>query len=110
MPSTCSERPALFDLLEQDLWMEIRVTKAYKQHEARMPRTFSMDTSASPSLLLARARRAASLNGVRLVGDERSGRFSHKMPRGEYRRILLPSPLRTEPALASVLLARLPER
>jgi hypothetical protein len=50
-------------------------------------RTFSIDTAASPSLLLERARRAASENGVTLYGNERSGRFSHKMLRGEYRRI-----------------------
>jgi hypothetical protein len=37
--------------------------------------------------MLARARKAASENGVTLAGDEDSGRFSHKMLRGEYRRI-----------------------
>src|SRR5918993_135933 len=52
-----------------------------------MGRTFSIDTAASPSLLLARARRAASVNGVRLVGNESSGRFSHKMLKGAYRMI-----------------------
>jgi hypothetical protein len=52
-----------------------------------MARTFRIDmgTIVSPHLLLARARRAASKNGVTLVGDERSGRFSHSMVRGEYR-------------------------
>jgi hypothetical protein len=52
-----------------------------------MARTFRVDmgTIVSPHLLLARARRAASENGVTLVGDERSGRFSHSMVRGEYR-------------------------
>jgi hypothetical protein len=50
-----------------------------------MARTFSIDTSASPSVLLARARRVANENGVRLVGNESSGRFSHKMLIGEYR-------------------------
>jgi hypothetical protein len=44
-----------------------------------------MDTAASPSLLLERARKAASENGVTLVGDKGSGRFSHKMLKGEYR-------------------------
>jgi len=39
----------------------------------------------SPSSLLARARRAASENGATLVGDERSGRFSHELVKGEYR-------------------------
>jgi hypothetical protein len=52
-----------------------------------MARTISIDTAASPSLLLDRARRVASDNGVRLFGNERSGRFSHKMVRGEYRRL-----------------------
>ena len=52
-----------------------------------MARTFSIDTAASPSWLLERARRAASENGVTLVGNEGSGRFSHKMLEGEYRRI-----------------------
>jgi hypothetical protein len=48
-------------------------------------RTFSVDTGVAPSSLLARARRAASENGAILVGDERSGRFSHELVRGEYR-------------------------
>ena len=40
-----------------------------------------------PSSLLARARRAASKNGAILVGDERSGRFSHELVKGEYRMV-----------------------
>src|SRR5215207_4327586 len=52
-----------------------------------MARTLRIDTVASPSMLLARARRVASANGVTLVGNEGSGRFSHKMLRGEYRRV-----------------------
>ena len=52
-----------------------------------MARTLRIDTAASPSLLLARARRTARANGVTLIGNESSGRFSHKMLRGEYRRI-----------------------
>jgi hypothetical protein len=40
----------------------------------------------SPTSLLARARRAARENGAILVGDERSGRFSHELVRGEYRK------------------------
>ena len=52
-----------------------------------MARKFSIDTSASPSLLLERAKRTASENGVILFGNERSGSFSHKMLEGEYRRI-----------------------
>src|SRR5215204_51016 len=67
--------------------MATNVTKVYTRYETGMPRTFSIDTSASPSLLLARARRAATENGVTLVGNESSGRFSHKMLRGEYRMI-----------------------
>ena len=51
-----------------------------------MARTLRIDTAASPSSLLARARRAANANGVRLVGNEVSGRFSHRMLVGEYRR------------------------
>jgi hypothetical protein len=52
-----------------------------------MVRTFSIDTTAAPSALLARARRAASENGATFVGDDRSGRFSHEMARGEYRMV-----------------------
>ena len=52
-----------------------------------MARTFSVDTSISPSELLARARRAASENGAVLVGDEVSGRFAHELVRGEYRMV-----------------------
>jgi hypothetical protein len=48
-------------------------------------KTYQLDTMASPSSLLARARRAARENGANLVGDERSGRFSHEMAKGEYR-------------------------
>jgi hypothetical protein len=52
-----------------------------------MTRTFSIDTTVAPSSLLATAKRAASENGATLLGDEGSGRFSHEMVRGEYRRI-----------------------
>jgi hypothetical protein len=52
-----------------------------------MARTLRIDTAASPSLLLKRARRTARANGVTLIGNESSGRFSHKMLRGEYRRV-----------------------
>jgi hypothetical protein len=48
-------------------------------------KTYQLDTVVSPSSLLARARRAARENGATLVGDERSGRFSHELVRGEYR-------------------------
>ena len=50
-------------------------------------RTYSMHTTAAPLSLLARARRVARENGAALVGDERSGRFSHDMVRGEYRMV-----------------------
>jgi hypothetical protein len=50
-------------------------------------RTYSMHTTAAPLSLLARARRVARENGAALVGDERSGRFSHEMVRGEYRMV-----------------------
>jgi hypothetical protein len=67
--------------------MVIKVTKPYDRREIIMARTFRIDTAASPSWLLARARRAASENGVTLVGEESSGRFWHDMIRGEYRMI-----------------------
>jgi hypothetical protein len=51
-----------------------------------MARTLCIETAASPSLLLQRASRAARANGVRLLGDENSGRFSHRMLEGNYRR------------------------
>jgi hypothetical protein len=52
-----------------------------------MARTFSVDTRVAPSSLLERARRASSENGASLVGDERSGRFSHELVKGEYRMV-----------------------
>jgi hypothetical protein len=48
-------------------------------------RTFNLDTIISPASLLARAKKAAYENGATLLGDERSGRFSHDMAKGEYR-------------------------
>jgi len=48
-------------------------------------KTFELDTTASPSSLLARAKKAAYANGATLFGEERSGRFSHEMAKGEYR-------------------------
>ena len=50
-----------------------------------MARTFNLDTTVRPSSLLARARKVAYENGASLNGDERSGRFSHEMAKGEYR-------------------------
>ena len=50
-----------------------------------MARTFSLDTKLRPSSLLARAKKAAYANGATLFGEERSGRFSHEMAKGEYR-------------------------
>src|SRR5918995_3198366 len=62
-----------------------------RSHRAKkvtgMARTLSIDTAASPSLLLQRAKRTASEHDVTLYGNERSGRFSHKILRGEYHRI-----------------------
>jgi len=52
-----------------------------------MARTLRIDVRTSPSALLERARRTARANGVRLVGDENSGRFSHRMLEGTYRRL-----------------------
>ena len=52
-----------------------------------MARTFNLDTTLRPSSLLARAKRAAYDNGATLLGDERSGRFSHDMAKGEYRMV-----------------------
>ena len=46
-------------------------------------RTFSLDTKLRPPSLLARAKKAAYENGATLIGDERSGRFSHDMAKGE---------------------------
>jgi hypothetical protein len=48
-------------------------------------KTYQLDTMARPSSLLARAKNAAYANGATLLGDERSGRFSHELVRGEYR-------------------------
>jgi hypothetical protein len=50
-------------------------------------KTFELDTRASRSSLLARAKKAAYANGATLFGDERSGRFSHEMVKGEYRMV-----------------------
>ncbi len=50
-------------------------------------RTFNLNTKISRSSLLARAKKAAYENGAALLGDERSGRFSHDMAKGEYRMV-----------------------
>ena len=50
-----------------------------------MVRTFSMNTTLDPLSLLRRVKRVAKENGATLLGDERSGRFSHDMVKGEYR-------------------------
>ena len=50
-----------------------------------MAKTYGLDTTVSPSSLLARAKRAAYANGASLLGDEGSGRFSHELVKGEYR-------------------------
>jgi hypothetical protein len=48
-------------------------------------KTYELDTTVSPSPLLARAKRAAYANGASLLGDEGSARFSHELVKGEYR-------------------------
>jgi hypothetical protein len=50
-------------------------------------KTYELDTMASSSSLLARAKKAAHANGATLFGDERSGRFSHDLLKGEYRMV-----------------------
>ena len=45
----------------------------------------ALDTTVSPSSLLARAKKAAYANGATLLGDERSGRYSHDLVKGDYR-------------------------
>ena len=52
-----------------------------------MARTFNLDTKIRPSSLLARAKKAAYENVATLLGDERSGRFSHDMAKGDYRMV-----------------------
>ena len=52
-----------------------------------MAKTYQLDTMVSPWSLLARAKKAAYANGAILLGDERSGRFSHEMAKGEYRMV-----------------------
>ena len=42
---------------------------------------------ASPSSLLARAKKAAYANGAILLGDEHSARFSHEIAKVEYRMV-----------------------
>src|SRR4028119_864159 len=49
-----------------------------------MARTFNLDTKLRPPSLLARAKKAAFENNATLLGDERSGRFSHDLAKGEY--------------------------
>jgi len=52
-----------------------------------MAGNFSVDTSIAPSSMLARASRAAGENGAIFAGDEGSGRFSHRLVKGEYRMV-----------------------
>ena len=52
-----------------------------------MVRTFNLDTRMRPSSLLARTKKAAYEKGATLLGDERAGRFSHDMAKGEYRMV-----------------------
>jgi hypothetical protein len=50
-------------------------------------RSFNLDTKIRPPSPLARAKKAAYEDGATLLGDERSGRFSHDMAKGEYRMV-----------------------
>ena len=72
--------------------------------------------------MLTRARKAAYENGATLLGEERSGRFSHDMAKGEYRMVgqtvvvtmtekhwLLPRPL-VEARLKGLVHSPLPVR
>ena len=52
-----------------------------------MAKTFELDTMASPSSLVAKAKKAAYANGATVLGDENSGRFSHELAEGEYRMV-----------------------
>ena len=52
-----------------------------------LAKTFRMHTTLDRLSLLSRARRVAGENGATLIGDERSGRFSHGMVGGEYRMV-----------------------
>ena len=62
--------------------------RSYKCGRKRIvARTFNLDTKLRPSSLPARAKKAAYDNGAALLGDERSGRFSHDMAEGEYRMV-----------------------
>jgi hypothetical protein len=53
--------------------------------KSKVAKTYQLEKMLSPSSLLARARRAASENGITLVSDEGSGRFSRELIRGGYR-------------------------
>jgi hypothetical protein len=50
-------------------------------------KTYELDAVVISSSLLTRAKKAAYANGATLFGDERSGRFSHDMLKGEYRMV-----------------------
>jgi hypothetical protein len=58
-----------------------------KGRKKLVAKTYQLDTMVSPTSLLARAKKAAYANGATLLGDERSGRFSHEMAEGEYRMV-----------------------
>ena len=68
-----------------------------------MAKTYELGTMVSPTSLLEKARKAASENGAILVGDERSGRFSHESVRGEYHMAGRPWWHHNGEALAAVL-------
>jgi hypothetical protein len=52
-----------------------------------MAKTYQLDTTVSPTSLLASAKKTAYANGATLLGDEHSGRFSHAWVKGEYRMV-----------------------
>jgi hypothetical protein len=63
------------------------IHRAVRMGEGTLARTFSIETTLDPPSLLARVRRAARDNDATLVGDGRSGRFSHHLITGEYRMV-----------------------
>ena len=86
----CRARPELTREGEGGHTLRARAVLLLKHsHEcgrkASVVRTFNLDTKLRPPSLLARAKKAAFENGATLLGDGRSGRFSHDMAKGEYR-------------------------
>ena len=67
------------------MWNYLGNAQRGKGRKQVVAKTYELDTTVSPSSLLARAKKAAYANGASLLGDEGSGRFSHELVRGEYR-------------------------